>query len=608
MAAQNLDIQIAATDKTSAAFRSVKSNIEGVASSASDLVGKIGLVTSALAAIGVGSSLRNLINTADKLDELSARTKIAASTLSALTNTAQTAGVGQDEFAGSIIRLNKSIAESLSGVNDQSQAFENLGISVKDSEGNIRPTVEILGDLADAFSGAGDNAIKTQYAMALFGKSGANLLEFLEKGRDGIQEFGATIDDDFAAQAASFNDSIDLMGKKTEGFLKEKLSPVLAFINRQFAEVERIAKIESVGAGRGFVNPVAPPVQNPERNLFKPIITKTPAKKTEKTEAEKELEKISQAYQQVSSQIEKLAFDEDKFLLIQFQRITNDETAIAQYEQLLASRRKLLNLDRELEEAGKTADKLSDDALKKRKEELENEKRLKEEAAKKNEEILSSAKRLYEETRTPLESFNIEMTRLDDLLAKGYISWDVYSRATLDALDSLDLFKEEGKDTFEDLKDAINGWGNEFTSVLTQATMTGKLSFSDLANSVIRDLIRMQIQSAITTPLVNMGKDFLGINVDGARAMGGPVTSGKSYLVGENGPEIFTPSGSGAITANNQIASGGVTVNQVINVSTGVQQTVRAEIMTLMPQIAGAAKAAVADAKMRGGGYAAAMR
>lgn len=138
MAAQNLDIQIAATDKTTAAFRSVKSNIEGVTSSASDLVGKIGLVTSALAAIGVGSSLKNLINTADKLDELSARTKIAASTLSALTNTAQTAGVGQDELAGSIIRLNKSIAESLSGVNDQSQAFENLGISVKDSEGNIR--------------------------------------------------------------------------------------------------------------------------------------------------------------------------------------------------------------------------------------------------------------------------------------------------------------------------------------------------------------------------------------------------------------------------------------------------------------------------------------
>ena len=48
---------------------------------------------------------------------------------------------------------------------------------------------------------------------------------------------------------------------------------------------------------------------------------------------------------------------------------------------------------------------------------------------------------------------------------------------------------------------------------------------------------------------------------------------------------------------------GGVVVNQTINVTTGVQQTVRAEIATLMPQIANAAKGAVADARMRGGGY-----
>jgi uncharacterized phage protein gp47/JayE len=46
-----------------------------------------------------------------------------------------------------------------------------------------------------------------------------------------------------------------------------------------------------------------------------------------------------------------------------------------------------------------------------------------------------------------------------------------------------------------------------------------------------------------------------------------------------------------------------VVVNQTINVSTGVQQTVRTEIKTLMPQIANAAKAAVADAKLRGGSY-----
>lgn len=46
-----------------------------------------------------------------------------------------------------------------------------------------------------------------------------------------------------------------------------------------------------------------------------------------------------------------------------------------------------------------------------------------------------------------------------------------------------------------------------------------------------------------------------------------------------------------------------VVVNQTINVTTGIQQTVRAEIANLLPQISEAAKAAVADSRMRGGSY-----
>ena len=65
-------------------------------------------------------------------------------------------------------------------------------------------------------------------------------------------------------------------------------------------------------------------------------------------------------------------------------------------------------------------------------------------------------------------------------------------------------------------------------------------------------------------------------------------------------PAILHPNES---VIDHQRGGGGVVVNQTINVSTGVQQTVRAEIATLMPQIANAAKGAVADARMRGGGY-----
>jgi hypothetical protein len=84
--------------------------------------------------------------------------------------------------------------------------------------------------------------------------------------------------------------------------------------------------------------------------------------------------------------------------------------------------------------------------------------------------------------------------------------------------------------------------------------------------------------------------------------MGGPMTRGQTFLVGEKGPELFTAGTSGRIIPNNQM-QGGATVVQNINISTGVSQTVRAEITQLMPQIAEASKAAVLDARRRGGSF-----
>jgi hypothetical protein len=49
------------------------------------------------------------------------------------------------------------------------------------------------------------------------------------------------------------------------------------------------------------------------------------------------------------------------------------------------------------------------------------------------------------------------------------------------------------------------------------------------------------------------------------RALGGPVMGNQSYMVGENGPEMFTPATSGRVTRNDQLDSSKVEVNFVIN-------------------------------------------
>ncbi|WP_282026861.1 glycoside hydrolase family protein [Limimaricola cinnabarinus] len=98
---------------------------------------------------------------------------------------------------------------------------------------------------------------------------------------------------------------------------------------------------------------------------------------------------------------------------------------------------------------------------------------------------------------------------------------------------------------------------------LLDAIMAGD-SFADTLGNVAQMLARAAMQAALfgDGPFGGGGGGLLGAvwsGISGARADGGPVASGKSYLVGERGPEIFTPNTMGAIIPNHKIggASGG---------------------------------------------------
>jgi len=152
-----------------------------------------------------------------------------------------------------------------------------------------------------------------------------------------------------------------------------------------------------------------------------------------------------------------------------------------------------------------------------------------------------------------------------------------------------------------------DAFGDSLMSVV-DGTKSVKEAFRSMATDIIKELYRVFVVKRITGFISSAFLDATVGPVQGPnlppRAVGGPVASKTPYLVGERGPEMFIPSSNGRIVANNQLGGGGtVVVNQTINVSTGVQQTVRTEIKSLMPQIAESAKAAVADAKRRGGSY-----
>ena len=107
-------------------------------------------------------------------------------------------------------------------------------------------------------------------------------------------------------------------------------------------------------------------------------------------------------------------------------------------------------------------------------------------------------------------------------------------------------------------------------TALENFVQTGKLSFSDLARSIISDLIRIQLRAQATAIFKSSGLgDLLGgffggggsspafgsTAFWGGRAEGGNVSSSNSYMVGERGPELFVPKTSGTIIPNNKLSS-----------------------------------------------------
>ena len=155
-----------------------------------------------------------------------------------------------------------------------------------------------------------------------------------------------------------------------------------------------------------------------------------------------------------------------------------------------------------------------------------------------------------------------------------------------------------------------DGFTNAFMSIL-DGTESTKDAFRSMAKAVIAELYRVLVVQRLVGSIGGGGIVGAIGNIFPAltnSASGGALMAGQASVVGEHGRELFVPSTSGRVLSVPQAKAamgggGGVVVNQTINVTTGVQQTVRAEIKQLMPQIADSAKAAVLDAKRRGGAY-----
>ena len=227
-------------------------------------------------------------------------------------------------------------------------------------------------------------------------------------------------------------------------------------------------------------------------------------------------------------------------------------------------------------------------------------------------------KSLRESVMTPMEQYVAALEKIDSARAKNIIDEETMIRLTGEAgaafaaasgdvedmASRLSLANSEANKTIpamSQLAQISNDAGSMIAQGFEDAILSGQ-KLGEVVRSLGRDLLRLVFSQMVTQPLAKGIATALG-----ARAMGGPVSSGSPYVVGEKGPELFVPHASGTIVPNNKMGSsggggsGGVTVNY--NIAAGVS---RAELVPILDQERRRLKAEIPDMVRRGGGYRAA--
>jgi hypothetical protein len=159
---------------------------------------------------------------------------------------------------------------------------------------------------------------------------------------------------------------------------------------------------------------------------------------------------------------------------------------------------------------------------------------------------------------------------------------------------------QDAQDALEDYNDAADTGADKMADLFLAATEGADAAKEALAQLLL-ELAKVAAQSAFTS-MAGAGSPLqpifaaIGSAFGGFRAEGGPVSTGQSYVVGENGPELFTPGASGMITPNHAMGGSGGGVEILVRSEPGTiveiaRNTANAAIRQAAPVIEGRAVA-----------------
>ena len=266
------NIEIRAQDKTTTAFRKVNAGLSKLDGKLKTTGGSLGLLNGGMSrmaglmggVVGVAAITnyaKNLLTVGDRLQKVSLQLGISVEKLQAYQFAASQSGVDTETLNKALNKFNIEIGEAAVKSPDATTAFTDLGISIFDTNGELKESPKLLEEAADKISEMQTPAEKAAAAIVLFGqKAGVEMLPLLLDGAQGIRDYeqtlvdaGAVISQDAADDISTFNDKIDLLSRTFQATFVPVLVAVLPALTLLAENFDTIAEFVVIAASAFLV-------------------------------------------------------------------------------------------------------------------------------------------------------------------------------------------------------------------------------------------------------------------------------------------------------------------------------------------------------------------
>lgn len=182
------------------------------------------------------------MNTADKIDKMSQKIGVSRKAYQELDFICSQSGMDVDKLQGGMKTLTKTMDSAANGSKSAIDAFNKLGINIKDNNGNLKSQESIMWESMEALQKVKNSTEKATLANQLFGKSGSEMMPLLNGASGSIEEMkqkaedlGLVISDDVIDSGIKLQDSLDQL-KGSFDALKTNVGGAVIPVLQSFAE------------------------------------------------------------------------------------------------------------------------------------------------------------------------------------------------------------------------------------------------------------------------------------------------------------------------------------------------------------------------------------